>query len=59
MTFSNEVEWEKSFKKAIANVGDGMNYEEAATTLCTLVEKNLLSLTDIQDNPKKFFKAHR
>ena len=56
---STTTQWTSDFKQAINDVGDGMNYQEAAQRLRTLIRSNLLTLVDIQENPKRFFESHR
>ncbi|KAJ3305987.1 hypothetical protein HDU76_004919, partial [Blyttiomyces sp. JEL0837] len=59
MTSAITQEWRSAFSKAIADVGDGMNYMEAAQRLRGVISTGLLSLTDIREHPEKFFMAHR
>jgi acyl-CoA oxidase len=51
--------WTEKWQKAIPNIGDEMKYSEAALKLRQLIQTNLLTLTDIQSNPSRFFEAHR
>ncbi|KAJ3325708.1 hypothetical protein HDV06_003509 [Boothiomyces sp. JEL0866] len=54
-----DQEWIAKWKKAIPQIGDGMTYQEAAVKLRQLISTKLLTLTDIQDDPDRFFEAHR
>ncbi|KAI8902989.1 hypothetical protein BC833DRAFT_654394 [Globomyces pollinis-pini] len=51
--------WVQKWQAATQNVGDGMNYQQAAARLRQLINTKLLTLTDIQDDPERFFEAHR
>ena len=53
------VEWISKFNSQVADVGDGLNFNQAAAKLRQLIQTNLLTLTDITDNPERFFLAHK
>ncbi|KAI8617268.1 acyl-CoA dehydrogenase/oxidase [Chytriomyces sp. MP71] len=55
----NDEEWQSQFRAAIADVGDGMSYAEAARRLRAVVGTGLLKLDDIRARPSRFFLAHR
>ncbi|KAJ3330869.1 hypothetical protein HDU91_003481, partial [Kappamyces sp. JEL0680] len=59
VVFKSNQEWSRKFAEAIADVGDGMSYNEAAQRLRQVIGTGLLSLTDIEKNPERFFEAHR
>ncbi|XXQ32050.1 Acyl-CoA oxidase/dehydrogenase middle domain-containing protein [Plasmodiophora brassicae] len=51
--------WREAFTAAIADVGDGMTYRQAADRLRAVIRTGLLGLTDIVERPHRFFEAHR
>jgi acyl-CoA oxidase len=56
---SSAALWRNDFAAAVADVGDGMSYTQAAERLRQVIRTGLLSHTDIVENPEKFFDAHR
>jgi len=44
---------------ATKHISDQVHYEESAEMLRELIRTNLLKFTDLQDNPDRFFEAHR
>lgn len=55
----NDTEWEQAFLKAIEPIHGKCTYQESAVMLSTLVKTGLLKFTDLENNPQRFFKAHR
>eukprot|EP01065_Artemidia_motanka_P038436 TRINITY_DN47289_c0_g1_i1.p1 TRINITY_DN47289_c0_g1~~TRINITY_DN47289_c0_g1_i1.p1 ORF type:complete len:484 (+),score=158.40 TRINITY_DN47289_c0_g1_i1:70-1521(+) len=58
-----EKEWQQSFHDAtvglaMMDVGT-ISYEESAARMRSLLKGGLLTLTDLHDNPERFFYAHR
>jgi len=56
------AEFEAAFRdhtKDIPIVGSGIHYTESAEKLRKLVSEGPLKLTDLQEEPEKFFSAHR
>jgi acyl-CoA oxidase len=55
--------WVASFRSATADLpsllGPGASHEAAASRLRRLVRSGILKLTDVRDNPERFFAAHR
>ncbi|KAJ3325740.1 hypothetical protein HDV06_003510 [Boothiomyces sp. JEL0866] len=51
--------WVEKWRNATKDIGDGMTYHQAAARLRQLINTKLLTLTDIQDDPDRFFEAHR
>lgn len=49
----------QKFNLLTSNISDKLSYIQAAEALRSLINSDLISLTDIQENPKKFFEAHR
>ncbi|KAJ3271156.1 hypothetical protein HDV01_007014 [Terramyces sp. JEL0728] len=54
-----DKEWIAKWKTAIPKIGDGMTFQDSAVKLRQLIGTKLLTLTDIQDDPDRFFEAHR
>ncbi len=52
-------EWERRFKAAIAEIHGRCSYQESAEMLRKLVRSGLLRFTDLQEDPERFFAAHR
>ncbi len=52
-------EWERQFKAAIGEIHGRCTYQESAEMLRKLVRSGLLRFTDLQEDPKRFFAAHR
>jgi alkylation response protein AidB-like acyl-CoA dehydrogenase len=53
------MKWQDGFNDTIAQVGDGMSYQEAAERLRLLIKKEYLKITDIVERPDRFFEVHR
>lgn len=54
-----DPEWSANWQKTISTIGRNMTYNTAASKLREVIQTNLLTPTDIQDNPDRFFLAHR
>jgi hypothetical protein len=52
-------EWERQFKAAIGEIHGRCTYQESAEMLRKLVRSGLLRFTDLQEDPERFFAAHR
>ena len=52
-------EFETQFLATVADVPSATDPAQSSAVLRRLVKSNLLSFTDMQDNPEKFFMAHR
>ena len=61
MSGSADVEWARRFRAAIAPVRQLTAFDHASSTalLRDVASAGLLSLTDVRDNPERFFLAHR
>lgn len=57
----SDAQWEAQFSQAIeaANISADMDYDTSADTLRTLIKTRLLKYSDLHNNPRRFFKAHR
>ena len=55
----SDSNWIQQYNAAIGNIKAGMSFTEAADQLRSLIQTNLLTLTDITDNPERFFLAHK
>lgn len=56
------AEWQQSFRSAISDLpvlGSNIHYSKSADRLRRLVKEGPLRLTDLRDEPERFFLAHR
>jgi len=53
------MSWEEQWREAVSGVTDKCTYLEGANILRKIMQTGLLKMTDIRDNPDKFFLAHR
>lgn len=51
--------WSEEWVKAIENIRSDLGYQSSAEQLRQLIKTGLLTLTDLKDNPARFFEAHR
>ena len=55
--------WAEKFKAATVDLAsmdvDNISYQDSAERLRTLLKSGLLKHTDLNDNPERFFLAHR
>jgi alkylation response protein AidB-like acyl-CoA dehydrogenase len=51
--------WAASWKMEVANIRSDLGYQSSAEQLRALEKTKLLTLTDLRDDPEKFFLAHR
>jgi alkylation response protein AidB-like acyl-CoA dehydrogenase len=51
--------WTEDWIKAIETIRSDLGYESSAEQLRTLQKTKLLKLTDLKNNPARFFEAHR
>jgi len=51
--------WENRWRNIISLVTNECDYNESACILRQIIQTGILSLTDIRDNPERFFQAHR
>ena len=58
-TSSTDAGWTAAFEAASEAVDPSMSPQESALVLQGLIKQNLLTYTDIRDNPQRFFLAHR
>jgi acyl-CoA oxidase len=59
MAFQMES-WKKLWIAQVKNIPhENVTYQESAEYLRRLIKTGLLTFTDAQDNPEKFFEAHR
>lgn len=54
-----DAEWEASYMEAISEIHGDVSFEESAQMLRKLIMTGLLRFTDLQNNPERFFSAHR
>jgi len=54
-----KMSWEAQWREAVSNVTDKCTYQEGASILREIMRTGLLKMTDIRDNPDRFFLAHR
>ena len=51
--------WRSEFEAVAEAIDPSLSPEESAAVLRDLIGRNLLSYTDMRDNPERFFEAHR
>ena len=51
--------WRKEFEAVAEAIDPSLSPERSAAVLRDLIGRNLLSYTDMRDNPERFFEAHR
>ena len=55
----SEAEWSQKWEKAVSGTRSDLHYEESAEQLRTILKSGILRLTDLHNNPERFFLAHR
>merc|ERR1719487_1773037 len=55
----SEEEWSAAWVKEISDIDHRASYDVSADLLRKIERSGLLRLTDIRDNPSRFFLAHR
>lgn len=56
---TNADNWENKWRNLISLITNKCDYNGSASILRQILQTGLLSLTDIRDNPERFFHAHR
>lgn len=60
---THDGKWAEQFKAATVDLAsmdvDNISYQDSAERLRTLLKSGLLKHTDLNDNPERFFLAHR
>jgi len=57
--YENDEEWEAEFTARCAGIRSDLGYDDSARQLREIIKSGLLNFTDLQQNPKRFFHAHR
>jgi acyl-CoA oxidase len=55
----NKEEWAAAFRKEMEYIHGDCHYKESAAMLHRLVKSGVLRFTDLQQDPERFFEAHR
>ena len=55
----DDAAWAKAWKAAVSGLISDCPYDDSANQLRALIKTGLLRFTDLEENPERFFEAHR